>query len=136
MGARCVKPEERTVKVIAVTSGDTIVVQSEDSKSTYPVKLSGIHVPNLKPSRQHSQPKLSRSLSREVSMAESTRFALDELVLGQTVVLKNIVETDIATFAVAFLGPVNVNVWLISGRFAVDSNDPVPDDWVDHFHSS
>lgn len=137
------------VKVLAITSGDTIVVENNESKSAYQIKLSGIIVPGssealisgfseqsyTKPTKTKSQPKLKRTATiGEISMADSTRFALETLIKGHNVTLKNITVNGADIRAEVHLGELNINVWLINKRLAVHELDPIPLDWVKHFN--
>ena len=102
-------------KVVKVYDGDTITIAARLPGTDGPiyrfsVRLNGIDTPEIKGKSQ-----------AEKDLAITARNALNELIYGKIVELRNVANEKYGRIlAEVYIGDVNVNEWLISENFAVE----------------
>jgi endonuclease YncB( thermonuclease family) len=101
-------------KVIKVYDGDTITIAAKFPNTDGPiyrfsVRLDGIDTPEIK-----------GKSAAERDLAKNTRDALQELIYGKVVELRNVANEKYGRIlADVYIGEVHVNQWLVSENFAV-----------------
>ena len=108
-------PPVKCGKVIKVYDGDTITIASKlpllySPVYKFPVRLYGIDSPEIK-----------GKSAAEIELAKQSRDALNELVFGKTVELRNVTREKYGRLlANVYVDGMHVNKWMLDNKYAVE----------------
>ena len=108
-------PPVTSGKVIKVYDGDTITIASRLPIANspiykFPVRLMGIDSPEIKGKSE-----------AEITLAKKSRDALNELIFGKTVTLRDVgTEKYGRLLANVFIGNIHVNKWMLDNNYAIE----------------